>query len=184
MLDFEGFPKITRFFEQDVIVTEKIDGTNGIIKLYYDTVESEELQMAVGSRNRWITPEKDNYGFAKWCERNKEELLSLGEGTHYGEWWGNGIQRRYGMDKKVFSLFNTHRWSDELGARPECCDVVPVTYQGTLTPELLESLNGDLPHSIAAEKYGVKFNNPEGRMIFFSKARKYFKIPLDKGHKG
>src|SRR5690606_40023600 len=66
------------------------------------------------SRKRLITPTADNFGFARWAFERAEILApSLGEGLHYGEWWGKGIQRGYGMDTRVFSLFDTSRWSGE-----------------------------------------------------------------------
>jgi hypothetical protein len=50
-------------------------------------------------------------------------VKTLGEGRHYGEWWGQGIQRGYGLSEKRFSLFNTLRWKQtEL---PEGLYVVP-----------------------------------------------------------
>lgn len=55
--------------------------------------------MMPNSRTRWITPEDDNYGFAKWANENKEELLKLGIGQHFGEWWGSGIQRGYNLQR-------------------------------------------------------------------------------------
>jgi len=103
--EFQEFPKMARLL-RPIIVTEKIDGTNAQI---YITPDGE---MHVGSRTRWITPENDNYGFAAWCRDHKEELLKLGPGRHFGEWWGNGIQRGYGLPKgdKRLSLFNVTRW--------------------------------------------------------------------------
>lgn len=173
MSEFQKFPKITRFFDQDVIVTEKIDGTNSLVFV------SEDLKMIkAGSRSRWITPEDDNYGFAKWVEENKDDLKNLGPGYHYGEWWGQGIQRKYGMSVKVFSLFNSSRWSDKQGNRPKCCDVVPLLFQGSVN-DLVTRF--EFPNiSKAAEKYGVTFEKPEGYMIYFSKEGSYFKVPLNK----
>ncbi|MCJ7726507.1 MAG: hypothetical protein MUP76_09000, partial [Acidimicrobiia bacterium] len=50
--------------------------------------------------SRWITPEVDNYGFARWVKDHEEELRTgLGAGLHFGEWWGQGIQRRYGQGR-------------------------------------------------------------------------------------
>jgi hypothetical protein len=91
---------------REVIVTEKIDGTNACVLI------TEGGQMFTGSRTRWITPEQDNYGFARWAVEHRDELMTLGPGRHYGEWWGNGIQRGYGLGKgdKRFSLFNVVRW--------------------------------------------------------------------------
>jgi len=89
-MEFVGFPKISRL-TRDCVITEKIDGTNAQICI------KEDGTFLVGSRTQWITPEKDNHGFAKWAYANKEELLSLGVGNHFGEWWGNGIQRGYDL---------------------------------------------------------------------------------------
>lgn len=174
-MDFIGFPKITRFYEQDVVITEKIDGTNGVIHI------TPEGEMLAGSRTRWITTENDNYGFARWVEENKNELMKLGEGTHYGEWWGQGIQRKYNMTKKVFSLFNVNRWS-EAEKRPDCCDVVPVLYSGPITPQLIDDFSTLKPLALsqAALNYGIEFDRPEGYMFWFSKALQYYKVPLQK----
>ena len=194
--EFKEFPKISRLFEQDVCVTEKIDGTNALIWIgdnpNFDPdfdPQTESMLMKAGSRTRWITPEDDNYGFARWVETNKEELMKLGPGYHYGEWWGNGIQRTYNMKKKVFSLFNVGLWNDT--NKPECCDVVPTIYSGVLTPEIYEDIwamvHDPESHqdfvSPAALKYGIEFDKPEGCMMFLTKARLYFKLPIEKGSK-
>src|ERR1035441_8894314 len=118
---FNAFPKIARY-SRLCTITEKIDGTNASIFIFENGID-----MLTASRTKWITPEDDNMGFAKWVDRNREELLRLGPGHHFGEWWGLGIQRKYGQDRKRFSLFNTHLWSE---TRPACCDVVPVLYEG------------------------------------------------------
>ena len=80
-MEFVAFPKIARF-SREVIVTEKIDGTNGQIAI------NEAGEFRVGSRERWITPEDDNHGFAAWAYAHKDELMGLGVGRHAGEWWG------------------------------------------------------------------------------------------------
>ena len=103
LIKFEPFSKIPRLTRK-CIITEKIDGTNAQIYI------GEQGEFYIGSRKKWILPEDDNYGFARWALENKEELLKLGVGAHFGEWWGQGIQRKYNMDKKVFSLFNVDRW--------------------------------------------------------------------------
>lgn len=105
MTDFKPFPKIARL-SREAIITEKLDGTNAQVFI------GEDGEMLFGSRSRWITPEDDNFGFARWATGNREDLLKLGPGQHFGEWWGAGIQRRYGLTEKRFSLFNVSRWSD------------------------------------------------------------------------
>jgi hypothetical protein len=79
--EFMGFPKMGRL-SRECWVTEKIDGTNAQIYI------TDDGQMLIGSRTRWITPESDNFGFARWATEHKDELLQLGPGRHFGEWWG------------------------------------------------------------------------------------------------
>src|SRR5262245_19038779 len=122
-LAFEAFQKIGRL-KRGCVITEKVDGTNAQIAF------SDDGTMHVGSRNRWITPEDDNFGFARWCAEHAEELKQLGPGRHFGEWYGAGIQRRYGLIEKRFALFNTERWRDGRAPRPTCCGVVPILYEG------------------------------------------------------
>jgi len=155
-MEFEAFNKISRL-SRNCVITEKIDGTNAQICI------TEEGEFLVGSRRRWITPDDDNYGFARWAHENKEELIKLGEGKHYGEWWGQGIQRKYNMDKKVFSLFNTGRWSDA-EIRPKCCGVVPVLYTGMFDSENIDQVINDLEEKGSVVSPG--FMNPEGIVIF------------------
>lgn len=174
-VEFVPFRKIPRL-NRECVITEKIDGTNGIIHI------TEEGDMLVGSRTRWIYPGKqDNYGFAAWAEANRPELLRLGPGTHYGEWWGAGIQRRYNQTEKRFSLFNVHKWQDD-DIRPLCCSVVPVVFRGLFTTEQaaysLEFLRSQ--GSLAAPG----FMNPEGIVVFHTAGSILFKATLENDEKG
>ena len=166
-IEFEEFPKIARL-HRDICITEKIDGTNGQI------IITENGQIAAASRSRLISSADDNYGFSKWVEKNKDELLTLGAGRHFGEWWGNGIQRNYSQTVKRFSLFNTARWSKQ---RPSCCDVVPILYQGTYKPssiyDALKTLRDE------GSKAALGFMKPEGIVIWHDHARIYFKVTLE-----
>jgi len=101
----------------------------------------------------------------------------------HGEWWGQGIQRKYGMSKKVFSLFNVNKWSDD-SLRPKCCDVVPILYQGPITPDIVEAYSRPMTISYAARKYEIDFRNAEGTMMYLCKAGIYLKAPNEKGSKG
>lgn len=169
--EFVEFPKLSRF-AREVIVTEKIDGTNA--QVFVDTAAG--IVMA-GSRTRWVTPEVDNHGFAKWVSVNHEELLKLGDGHHFGEWWGSGIQRGYGLGEKRFSLFNVERWSDP-ATRPACCHVVPVLWRGPfdqLDSRLLLNRLAELG-SVAAPG----FMKPEGIVIFHTKGNVGFKRTIEK----
>lgn len=172
--EFEPFPKIPRLF-RDVVITEKIDGTNAQV-----VVSDDMKSIRAASRKRWITPEQDNFGFARWVEENKDELLKLGPGRHFGEWWGRGIQRGYGLEDRRFSLFNTHKWG---GDRPACCDVVPVLYQGPFDLERLDECLMLLRElgSTAAPGFG----EPEGIIVYHTHANSMFKVTLyGDQHKG
>lgn len=152
---FTAFPKIPRL-SRDCLVTEKIDGTNGQV-----VVSEEGRVVAVGSRNRYITPEQDNYGFAAWVAAHAEELAELGPGRHFGEWWGPGIQRGYGLKERRFSLFNVARHAD---TAPACCSVVPVLWKGNFddfnAAEILAKLEAQ--GSVASPG----FMRPEGIVVF------------------
>lgn len=169
-MEFTGFGKIARL-NRECIITEKIDGTNAQI---YITPDGE---FYTGSRTRWITPDDDNYGFSRWAHENKDELMKLGEGHHFGEWYGKGIQRGYGLSEKRFALFNTSRWSDD-DVRPACCHVVPILYQGLFSTEharaCLEGLK--TTGSMAVIGYG----RPEGIIVYHVAANTYFKATIEK----
>ncbi|MHC4372152.1 MAG: RNA ligase family protein, partial [Planctomycetota bacterium] len=128
-----------------------------------------------GSRKRWITPDDDNFGFARWVRENIPDLFLLGEGHHFGEWWGAGIQRKYGQSGKIFSLFNVHQWADET-IRPHCCSVVPTLYRGPNSENAVrDSLRGlALNGSVAAPG----FMDPEGVVVYHRAANKVFKVTI------
>jgi len=169
--EFKEFPKIARL-SREVIVTEKIDGTNASIFI------GEDGEFLVGSRTRWITPEADNFGFAAWAHAHRDELLMLGVGHHFGEWWGSGIQRGYNLPKgeKRFSLFNTSRWSVE---RPACCHVVPVL--GTSASFDSESISTCLERlKTFGSQAAPGFMKPEGIVVFHTAANFGFKKTIEK----
>jgi hypothetical protein len=172
-LSFEGFAKVPRL-ARDCVVTEKIDGTNAQILI------TEDQQLWPGSRTKFVTPMDDNYGFARWVHSHRDELMEgLGPGRHFGEWWGQGIQRNYGLKEKRFSLFNAGRWVDRhtlpadmagcsLGDKqlfaPECCHVVPILRYGIFTTDLVEQSLSHLHTYGSLASPG--FMNPEGVVIF------------------
>ena len=168
MIDFVEFPKIARLSRQCVI-TEKLDGTNASITI------TENGQFICGSRTRWITPEDDNYGFARWAHEHKDDLMQLGPGSHFGEWWGQGIQRKYGLIEKRFSLFNVARWGDE---RPACCHVVPALYRGVFSTAEVDYALHVLKENGSQAAPG--FDNPEGIIVWHEAARVMFKKTLHK----
>ena len=175
MTPFTSFQKIARL-TRDCTITEKIDGTNASIFISDDLSE-----FLIGSRTRWITPQDDNHGFARWATEHKDELMQLGSGHHFGEWWGLGIQRSYGMKEKRFSLFNTHRWSDAAGARPACCSVVPVLYEGIFSTTSAGIMIDMLSSGGSLASPG--FMKPEGVVIYHHAAKQLFKKTIEKDDK-
>lgn len=187
-IEFKAFPKIARL-SREVIITEKIDGTNAQVFI------TENGDMFCGSRSGWITPEKDNYGFAAWATENQEALLRLGPGRHYGEWWGRGIQRGYGLEERRFSLFNVERWRlpGETPKRipkedpriveyqevlPEGIGLVPVLARGLFDTALVNEAMEALWRygSFAAPGY----MNPEGIICFHIAGNVAFKKTFEK----
>jgi hypothetical protein len=171
--EFIPFAKIPRL-KRGIVVTEKIDGTNACVRVLEDGV------VLAQSRNRFITPENDNDGFAAWVKSHEEELrVGLGIGAHFGEWWGAGIQRRYGLTEKRFALFNTARWTDDV--RPACCGVVPVLYAGPFDQAAIDDCVEGL------RKYGSVaapgFPTPEGVVVFHSSSGTLFKLTLEADEK-
>lgn len=198
-MDFTPFPKIARF-SREVIVTEKIDGTNAQVFVVDNTVTPDErvacpavkpvialggdVSLFVGSRSRWITPEADNFGFARWVVEHADDLAMLGPGRHYGEWWGSGIQRGYGLLKgeKRFSLFNTSRWSDDAD-RPACCRVVPILARSEAFDYLdVHAVMSNLQFDGSSAAPG--FMKPEGIVIFHAQGNVAFKKTFEKDDAG
>lgn len=168
--DFIAFPKVPRL-SREVIVTEKIDGTNSQVFI------TEDGEIRAGSRNRWLTKDADNFGFAAWVEAHRSDLLRLGPGRHYGEWWGSGIQRRYGLDHKRFSLFNVSRWLDAADL-PSCCHVVPMLYRGVFSTEAIEDALDRLRQNGSVAAPG--FMKPEGIIAYHVAGGFGFKKTLEK----
>lgn len=163
--DFKKIPRLSR----ECVITEKIDGTNGVIYI-------ENNVLWVGSRSRWLSETSDNFGFYKWAMENREELLKLGLGYHYGEWWGVGIQRNYGLKEKRFSLFNVSKW-DDFEIRPKCCEIVPILYTGLFKTDVIDTVLEDLKLGSVAVP---GFMNPEGIVIFHKPSGYLFKKTLEK----
>lgn len=170
---FKPWPKIPRW-SRDIVITEKIDGTNASI--YID----EQGRFLAGSRTRWLTLESDNFGFCKWAHDNKDELMKLGVGTHFGEWWGVGIQRGYGLSERRFSLFNTSKWMND-SVRPKCCDVVPVLYRGAMDFNTVDTVLEFLRENGSVAAHGAK---PEGIVIFHTASNHLYKKTIENDEQG
>jgi len=209
--EFRPFPKMARL-SRECIITEKIDGTNASV-LITETTDDERgplswdaqkiiaiignMTIRAGSRTRWITPQDDNFGFAAWVNQNRDEIVKLGSGHHFGEWWGSGIQRNYGLKEKRFSLFNVMRWAlhgtepqqrptaDPRIAKmqdvlPACVGLVPVLYRGEFSTQnamlCLEMLRKD------GSKAAPNFMHPEGIVVFHVAGNVGFKKTIEKDH--
>lgn len=176
--EFRPFQKIARY-SRECIITEKIDGTNGVIYIpeVGDMVDGIESVRA-GSKSRWLTTEKsgDNFGFCRWVTEHQEELAALlGPGYHYGEWWGKGIQRGYGLEEKRFTLFNPFRYERlPLGG---LVSTVPVLYVGPFhTREIVHTLHLlELSGSIVAPG----FSKPEGIVIYHTASKTLLKKTIE-----
>lgn len=205
MTEFVGFPKIPRY-QRDIIITEKIDGTNAQVYIgepdehlydgvrvlgYINRVKKDGFTYDVmaGSRKKWLTPGADNFGFAKWVYDHQEELVfGLGPGRHYGEWWGKGIQRGYGLEERRFSLFNTSKWGGD--DKPKCCHVVPVLYRGSWDNADPDAYSSNAVRNIFWElqNFGSRaapgFMKPEGIVIYHTAGNVGFKMTYEKDDTG
>lgn len=186
-MEFTPFPKVPRL-SREIVITEKIDGTNasiyleevdpllpqlGVALCAFVPHEGRLYKMLCGSRTRWITPQDDNHGFARWAVEHSSELVKLGPGHHFGEWWGSGIQRGYGLPSgdKRFSLFNVGRWGGV--PLPSCVRVVPTLYVGDFDTKAVEdalwALESGGSHAVPG------FMNPEGVMVYHRASNQLFK---------
>lgn len=202
-IEFRSWGKTPRLF-RDVVITEKIDGTNCavIIEQVSNTSDREGVLVfqevggalyAVGaqSKNRLIYPGKttDNYNFAQWVQENAEQLVeAFGPGHHFGEWWGKGIQNRYDVDYRTFSLFNTAKHADLFFHTNLLNDVdvtvesVPILFEGEFSEEAVQRVaremlkNGSfaVPHAA----------NPEGICIYHTQSKQVYKYTFDNNDKG
>src|SRR5690606_34305460 len=95
----------------------KLDGTNAAVQIFPDGT------LVCQSREEIITPQKDNAGFARWVEENKDYFLSIKVEEPiivFGKWCGQGIQKRCSIsqiDKKSFAVFAI-QYDQELDINP------------------------------------------------------------------
>ncbi len=86
--DFKPFPKMARL-SREILITEKLDGTNAHVNIvplsehfleWVATSNAEyitvgDMAIMAASRNRYLSPSADNFGFAKWCRYFMLECL-------------------------------------------------------------------------------------------------------------
>jgi hypothetical protein len=129
-MEFKSFEKILHIGKLYMSITQKLHGSNAQIYIYKD--ENDETKIQAGSRSRWIYEEDDNYGFARYISENREEFIGmLGEGRHFGEWCGPGINSGEGLKEKTLVLFNWRRWIGK--DLPKRVTTVPVLYKGAIS---------------------------------------------------
>lgn len=171
-MEFIKYPKTPRL-RREVIITEKIDGTNASIAI------TEDGDIFTGSRSGWVTPEKDNYGFAKWCQANKDDLLKMGSGLFYGEFAGLGIQRGYNKKEKKLVLFSARVFAPGF-VKPDCCDIVPILNKGILSDKLIDDTLTALKENGSVWSPG--FMKPEGIIVYHTQSGNVYKVLIENDH--
>lgn len=234
---FTSFGKIPRL-NREVIITEKIDGTNAAVvieptagegaRALNHEVEGPAIHLTASapdggwsrvrvyaqSRKRVIAPHDDNFGFAGWVREHAQELAdALGHGVHFGEWYGHGIQRGYGLpkDERRFALFNVRRWTTDEPSPgsplPELARVPGLTTVPVLggAPSLatISTIREELEDCVTAirrvpfhetaldalRRHGSfatdadGFPNPEGIIIFHVAGQHLYKVTLENDEK-
>lgn len=187
-IEFVPFPKIARL-RREVVITEKVDGSNASVYV----PEDPAAPLLVGKRTSWIEPgPTDNFWFAQWVQDHADELRTgLGPGLHFGEWWGERINKRYpNVVGRRFSLFNTERWcarepfpggaayGEKATFAPACCEVVPVLLRA---PRLRD---GDVEAVIERLRAEGSMAAPgckaEGIVVYHTAAKVAFKVTLER----
>lgn len=160
-MEFQAFSDIKQIGKMDMHITQKIHGSNAQI-LIYDKPDGT-LDLICGSRNRWVTPDADNFGFATFVHVNKQEFIEkLGLGRHYGEWTGPGINSGEGLTEKIFVLFNFWKFPPERPLPPQTV-VVPVLYSGKFELSKIDEVMEDLKTN--GSKLVNGYMKPEGVVI-------------------
>lgn len=176
--EFQAWPKIPRLFgNKPIIVTEKVNGSNAAIQ-----IPEDDSGVFAQSRKKVITPTSDNFGFARWVDANADELKDLlGYGIHFGEWYGEGIQKNeLRITGKRFMLFNVTRWAPEFedGLKVERfealgIEVATVVYEGPMHTPAIQSAVDHLRVNGSAHRPGGK---AEGVVVFHVASGELFKV--------
>lgn len=173
MPEFVEWGKIYRLF-RPVIVTEKIDGTNAAIGV------TDDGEVYAQSRKKIITPGKqtDNFGFAAFVAERADAIREkLGPGLHFGEWYGKGIQRGYGLDERRFALFNVKRW-EGVWDLPDGVGTVPLLYEGDFSEERVRNAVDRMRH-LGSLLPGAEGFKAEGVVVYHVPANTAFKVLVE-----
>lgn len=171
-MEFKSFPKIQALHKAKMSITQKLHGKNAQVYIYLDE-NTGNLDLKCGSRTRWINPIDDNYGFAKFVHENKDEFINkLGEGHHFGEWIGQGINSGEGTNERIFVLFYWWKFPPEKPLPPRT-SVVPLLYNGDINFDKIYEAMNDLKEN--GSKLVNGFMRVEGIVIDLN-GTKYKKV--------
>lgn len=173
-MTFKPFPEIKRIGKLWITVTQKIHGTNASVGIEpsievsssneLDTMARSGFEVRAAKRGGFITPEDDNFGFAKFVEENRQEFIDkLGPGVWHGEWAGPGINSGEGLKEKTFCLFDVKALEGR--PLPPRCVLVPLLYEGPLDTVKVELAKLDL--KVNGSKLVPGFMRPEGVVVHF-----------------
>jgi hypothetical protein len=103
----------------DYVSKIKLHGTNAAIQIKGNEVGYQ-------SRNRMLTPDNDNAGFAAWASQYEEEWRSCSKAFDnenviiYGEWFGDGMTKKVSCSRvkgRHFAVFAIRLFTDNYSAR-------------------------------------------------------------------
>jgi hypothetical protein len=186
--EFAAYPKLGRLARGEMTITEKIDGTNACV-----VVEDGQIAL-VQSRKCIILPEgtsptlRDNAGFAGWVYAHAAKIAeALGEGRHYGEWAGPGIQKNpLDMIEKRFFLFNTNRFPLDrivhIQRSVAHISVVPTLYTGDFCMDTIHEILRTLVEQ--GTQVAQAGSGAYGEGVVVSVFGSKFKMTRDDRHKG
>ena len=174
-MSYPSFPSIERLENLYCHITEKVDGTNGLIEIGIQT----DLLLTVnfGSQNRYISSHDDNMGFVNFFEQHtgdifniydmiKEEKGDITLPLHiYGEWFGKGIQRGYGLADKHFMPFSEFLATKLIDAGVPNIKMPVTLHSGKFSIATLDGCMNKLKDEGSQVIPG--YNRPEGVVIYF-----------------
>lgn len=168
MSDFPKFPSIERFDNLRCFITEKIDGTNGLIEVSCQGVK-------FGSRNKWLSNGDDNFGFYAYFSQYVDDMVAWyhrnAPGYNwepvriYGEWFGKGIQRGYDLKERKFMPFSYGLAEDIEGVFAPNIVLPEFLYQGKFSREVLNNCMNSLKEEGSQVVPG--YMKPEGVVVYF-----------------
>jgi len=161
---FKKYPKIYKKHNVRMSITQKIHGSNAqIIINNIGDDQNPIYDVKAGSRSRVLYLGDDNFGFARFVNDNKLELaMFFGEGIHYGEWAGKGINSSEGLDDKYFVSFEWYLFKDNV-LPPSHVMKVPVLYDGNVDFNKINDCMDDLKTN--GSKLVKGFMRPEGVVV-------------------